>query len=160
MAGKSKARCVCAHPAQLITLFKLTSIRTARSSSASSQPHKQASSIPRSVFGRVPSWPPSSMIHEVRMLPRWMFFVFCSRLPRRVALRLVFNLSFTSFPPSPCFPARAAACHSIILPFFHWGGRRAEGMCAWVRGARVPSLVSLPTPNACVVRINVLSTQY
>ena len=28
-----------------------------------------------------------------------------------------------------------------------------------VRGARVPSLVSLPTPNACVVRINVLSTQ-
>jgi hypothetical protein len=39
--------------------------QTERSSSASSQPRKPAFSIPRSVFGWVPSWPLSSMIRKV-----------------------------------------------------------------------------------------------
>lgn len=68
MAAKAKARCVCGSPPPHFysRQFKFDDqTKTARSSFASSQPRKLASSTPRSVFGWAPSWPPSSMIREV-----------------------------------------------------------------------------------------------
>ena len=92
-------------------------IDPARSSSASSQPHKLASSTPRSVFGQVPSWPPSSMIHEVRtpcrspMSNSSLLPPLCSTYP-----------SVWGHPPPHLSTSRAriviASAHSLIRPFF------------------------------------------
>lgn len=139
MAGKSKARCVCVHPAQLITLFQLTSIQTARSSSASSRPHKQASSIPRSVFGWVPSWLPSSMIREVCVFSMDVPCILGPGFPRRVALRL------SSTP----LPARGPPAHSVMLPFFFsFGQGKGRRVCAHGGEGSIPRLFA--NPNACV----------
>ena len=114
---------------------KLT--KTARSSSASSQPRKPASSIPRSVFGRVPSWPPSSMIREVCVFSQWAFLVLGPASPSRC------DCLFLSFTLSLPLERPLIAPWPTSIPFFFRGGQRAEGMHGG--GARVPLPVSLPT---------------
>ncbi len=126
MASKSKARCVC--KAALIKCPSFTTThQTARSSSASSQPHKRASSTRRSVFGQVPSLPPSSMIHEVRpSVPTMSLLLFVLSCPCPcpvlshptvdiTSLKGLNGLLFT--PPSPS-TLESARVRIAVMPMF------------------------------------------
>ena len=109
---------------------KLT--KTARSSSASSQPRKPASSIPRSVFGRVPSWPPSSMIREVCGVVNANVQCFLVLVPMGPKFRQMFlSLIHASLPLLPCSPPPPhSSTANNVLPIFLFrrifrGGRGA-----------------------------------
>ena len=117
---------------------KNTIDQTARSSSASSQPRRPASSIPRSVFGWVPSWPPSSMIREVcGVVNVQCFLVLALMAPDSVNCFYLFiraSLSFLALPPTQSSPSHSNAANSVLpiflfhpILFFGDGGGRACG---------------------------------
>jgi|SRR5258708_39569924 len=147
MASKSKARCVC--KAALIKCPSFTTThQTARSSSASSQPHKRASSTRRSVFGQVPSLPPSSMIHEVRpSVPTMSLLLFVLSCPcpcpvlshPTVDITSLKGLNGLLFTPPPPLPSRARACVSPSCPCFYPFRPFLEGGGVWCACARVSS---------------------
>ena len=112
----------------------------ARSSSASSLPHKLASSTPRSVFGQVPSWPLSSMIHKVRASgPHPISTTKCQNSPSFLPLTLIPSPKFLPFmalchsstPPPSRARIRRRSVHSPIYPPF---GRGSLCVRACVRG--------------------------
>ena len=103
--------------------------QTARSSFASSRPRKRASSTPRSVFGRAPSWPPSSMIREVCVCVQRSTFNASS--VSLVSLSVL--LSVSSHPSSPTrahtIPITNIAVRALpVSSFFFFLPGRAMGM--------------------------------
>jgi hypothetical protein len=97
--------------------------QTARSSSASSQPRKQASSTPRSVFGWAPSWPLSSMIREVCVC------VQRSMLPCPLSVCPEFrSMCPTVFLRSPTLTTRAHIAVARARCFILFFSGRAEGI--------------------------------
>ena len=122
---------------------KLT--KTARSSSASSQPRKPASSIPRSVFGRVPSWPPSSMIREVCGVVNVNVQCFLVLVPMGPKFRQMFlSLIHASSPSSLALPPPPTRAPPITsCPFFYFVASFGEG---GGRACREGGRCSIPAP--------------
>ena len=137
----------------------------ARSSSASSLPHKLASSTPRSVFGQVPSWPLSSMIHKVRASgPHPISTTKCQNSPSFLPLTLIPSPKFLPFmalchsstPPPSRARIRRRSVHSPIYPPFGRGSlcvRACVRACVregrgWGWGCpQVPSPISIRLPE-------------
>jgi hypothetical protein len=108
------------------TLSIIGPTQPARSSSASSQPHKLASSTPRNVFEQVPSWPLSSMIRKVRTYVPVSSFLSLSLSPSPL-----FFCLFHPYTPLPLLESAYHVVGALILLYLSsfWKGE----CCACVR---------------------------